>query len=116
MVESKQDIAALRQEIKAQRERLIEEKIEKGLAVRKPLLVVAALDPERVSIGDQGRDVYPPELTVTSGVLRGDDPPYIAAPLESDDRYASVKTKPVEEKEPPRRPRPTPEPLPSSPR
>src|SRR5262245_32500090 len=113
MAESKQDISALRQEIKAQRERLIEEKIEKGLAVRKPLLVVAALDPERdynaVSIDEDGHQLYPPELTVISGVQRGEGSPYVAAPLESDDRYASVKPRP--EKRLPPRPQPTPEPV-----
>ena len=42
MAESKRDIAALRQEISAQRERLIEEKIEKGEAVRVSPIIVGA--------------------------------------------------------------------------
>src|SRR5262249_46935315 len=116
MAESEQDITALRQEIRAQRERLIEEKVEKGLAVRKPLLVVAALDPERdynaVSIDEDGHQLYPPELTVISGVQRGEGSPYVAAPLESDDRYAHVKR--IEEKRFAPRPQPVPDPLPSS--
>src|SRR5262249_30092083 len=119
MAESEQDITALRQEIRAQRERLIEEKIEKGLAARKPLLVVAALDPERdysaVSIDEHGHQLYPPEMIVITGVQRGEGSPYVAAPLESDDRYVSVKTKP-EKRFAPRPQPPTPELPASSPR
>src|SRR5262245_62119878 len=125
MAENKQDISALRQEIKAQRERLIEEKIEKGLAVRQPILAVAALDPTHdynaVSIDERGREIYPPEMIVITGVQRGEGSAYVAALLESagiepGDRYASMKTKAVEEKRPAPRPQPTPELPASSPR
>jgi hypothetical protein len=130
MVESKQDIAALRQEIRAQRERLIDEKIEKGLAIRRPVMVVGLPDPEvdytAVTLDDEGREVHPSEnyaVVVTGVPRRGRDDQARANLLKrgikispSDyDRYACAM-KPVEEKKPPPLPQPTPEPLPSSPR
>ena len=73
MRKNKQDIAALRQEVKAQRERLIDEKVEKGEAVR--AYVVASISPSRDDLpthhGD--REIVYDDVIVT-GVPRREGP------------------------------------------
>jgi hypothetical protein len=79
MDESKQDIAAIRQAVKDQRQRLIEKKIEEGLAVRDPPIVVGVPDPKR-DYAAVYRDVngivhYPaePAVIITGVPRRGRD-------------------------------------------
>ena len=112
------DLAIAR--LEAEKAARIQAKIDAGKAVRRQHpIVTGVLDPERdydaVTTDEQGREVYPSELSVViTGVVRGEGNGYIAAFDEPDDRY--IKTKPAE-KLSPRRPPPTPpEPLPSSPR
>ena len=70
MIQNKQDIAALRQEVKAQRERLIDEKVEKGEAVR--AYVVASISPSRDDLPrhDGAREIVYDDVIVTGAPRR----------------------------------------------
>jgi|GraSoiStandDraft_4_1057263.scaffolds.fasta_scaffold775410_2 hypothetical protein len=64
------------EKLAAEKRRRIEEKIEKGLAVRRGPIVVGVPDPEvdysAVYMDDKGREVYPPEdcAVIVTGVPR----------------------------------------------
>ena len=64
------------EKLTAEKRRRIEEKIEKGLAVRRGPIVVGVSDPEvdysAVYLDDEGREVYPPEdcAVIVTGVPR----------------------------------------------
>jgi hypothetical protein len=64
------------EKLTAEKRRRIEEKIAKGLAVRRGPIVVGVPDPEvdysAVYIDDKGREVYPPEgcAVIVTGVPR----------------------------------------------
>jgi len=64
------------EKLTAEKRRRIEEKIEKGLAVRRGPIVVGVPDPEfdysAVTIDERGREVYPPEdcAVIVTGVPR----------------------------------------------
>jgi hypothetical protein len=64
------------EKLAAEKRRRIEEKIEKGPAVRRGPIVVGVLDPEfdyrAVYLDDEGREVYPPEdcAVIVTGVPR----------------------------------------------
>jgi hypothetical protein len=76
MDENENLLRASIEKLTAEKRRRIEEKIEKGLAVRRGPIVVGVPDPEfdysAVYLDDKGREVYPPEdcAVIVTGVPR----------------------------------------------
>ena len=90
MKEKESLLRASIEKLTAEKRRRIEEKIEKGLAVRRGPIVVGVSDPEvdysAVYLDDEGREVYPsadgPHVIATGVPRAGRDDQALANPLK----------------------------------